>query len=219
MALPSIALPGQLLGPASKYAPGPGTHIHESNIYASLAGPVSTSSTSTTPSSTTTTSSKPTSTSTPTLSIAHAPPTHTLSPGIIGPHSGSGTNSLPTLNTPILGRITRLTPRLATLDILALNNPPISCRTSFTGLIRREDVRAYEKEKVDIHEAFRVGDVVRGEVVSIGDQGGYYVSTARNELGVVMARSVGGEEMWPVSWREFRDKEGRVERRKVAKPF
>jgi hypothetical protein len=34
-----------------------------------------------------------------------------------------------------------------------------------------------------------------------------------------MARSVGGEEMWPVSWREFRDKEGRVERRKVAKPF
>src|SRR3954451_2471790 len=36
----SIAVPGQLLGPANEYLPGPGTHIHDSNLYASILGPV-----------------------------------------------------------------------------------------------------------------------------------------------------------------------------------
>ena len=55
----------------------------------------------------------------------------------------------------------------------------------------------------------------------MGDQANYYLSTARNELGVVMARSeASGEVMAPVSWQEFVEVgTGRREGRKVAKPF
>jgi len=56
--------------------------------------------------------------------------------------------------------------------------------------------------------------------ISLGDQSSYYLSTASNELGVVMATSEDGNQMYPISWKEFRDPEtGVTESRKVAKPF
>jgi len=72
---------------------------------------------------------------------------------------------------------------------------------------------------VKVAESFRVGDVVRAVVISLGDERAYYLTTARNELGVVMAWSEGGNVMVPVSWREFVDEgTGVREGRKVAKP-
>ena len=48
----------------------------------------------------------------------------------------------------------------------------------------------------------------------------YYLSTARNELGVIMAKSEAGNTMVPISWKEFQDPvTGERESRKVAKPF
>lgn len=38
----------------------------------------------------------------------------------------------------------------------------------FAGVVRREDVRGLEIDKVVVAEAFRVGDLVRGVVVSAG---------------------------------------------------
>ena len=53
----------------------------------------------------------------------------------------------------------------------------------------------------------------------MGDQTNYYLSTAKNELGVVLAVSEAGNTMQPVSWKEFRDPEtGATELRKVAQP-
>ncbi|KAF1834722.1 hypothetical protein BDW02DRAFT_325589 [Decorospora gaudefroyi] len=205
MALPSLALPGQLLGPANKYLPGPGTHMHDSQIYASISGPV-----------TTTTSLQ---TNPPLLSITNP----------------SSTPTLPTLNTPVLAQITRLTPRVAHCIILALSSPntndsatPTPCPHPFTAQIRREDIRATEKDKIRMEDCFRVGDLVRGVVISLGDTGGgggYYVGTEGNWLGVVGAwwwddgRKV-RRLMVPVSWCEVLDgRSGGRERRKVARPF
>jgi exosome complex component CSL4 len=207
MGLPSIALPGQLLGHTDKYLPGPGTHIHESQIYASIAGPVMSSP-----------SSKPTSKSklAPLLSITR-PPTCT-DPGILGTNSGGGGTILPTVSSNVLVRITRLGPRFASCEILVIDNEV--CREAFAGQIRREDIRATEKDKIKVEESFRVGDLVRGTVISLGDSGNYYVATDSNELGVVMARSEEGRLMYPVSWKEFRDPvSGKGEARKAAKPF
>jgi exosome complex component CSL4 len=54
----------------------------------------------------------------------------------------------------------------------------------------------------------------------LGDQANYYLATARNELGVIMATSEAGNTMYPVSWKEYKDPEtGVVEKRKVAKPY
>ena len=139
------------------------------------------------------------------------------------------------------------------------------CGDEWQAVVRKEDVRATEKEKVVCGEGFRAGDVVRGVVVSafltlrgfrsglytrkqchedlmllfkdpedawqgflwltvlqisLGDQSNYYLSTARNELGVIMAKSEAGNTMVPISWKEFRDPiTGERESRKVAKPF
>jgi exosome complex component CSL4 len=206
MALPSVALPGQMLGLADKYLPGPGTHIHDSKIYASIAGPVRSQASKTTK-------------TPPLLSIPRAPPNKS-SPGILGPSSGSGSPLLPEVNSIVLARVTRLGPRFASLEILIVGEEV--CNTSFAAQIRREDIRATEKDKVKVEESFRVGDVVRGEVISLGDAGGYYVSTARNELGVVIAWGGDGQErmLVPCSWKEVMDPiTGRRESRKVAKPF
>lgn len=206
MALPSIALPGQLLGSADKYLPGPGTHMHEAAIYASIAGPVMTSPT---PKTTTPKSS-------PLLSIQR--PSTSTDPGILGTGSGGGGTILPEVNSTVLALITRLGPRFATCDILVIDD--VVCRESFQGQIRREDIRATEKDKIKMDESFRVGDLVRGTVISLGDQSNYYVSTSENAFGVVMARSEEGRLMYPVSWREFRDPvTGRAEARKAAKPL
>lgn len=59
-----------------------------------------------------------------------------------------------------------------------------------------------------------------GIQISLGDQSSYYLSTASNELGVIMATSEAGNTMYPVSWKEYKDPEtGVSEPRKVAKPF
>lgn len=69
-----------------------------------------------------------------------------------------------------------------------------------------------------IKESFSVGDVVRAEVISLGDERSYYLTTARNELGVVLAWSEQGAVMMPVSWREVVDVgSGRRCPRKVAR--
>lgn len=56
--------------------------------------------------------------------------------------------------------------------------------------------------------------------ISLGDQANYYLSTAKNEYGVIMATSEAGNTMFPVSWKEYKDPEtGISELRKVAKPY
>lgn len=53
------------------------------------------------------------------------------------------------------------------------------CADEWAGVIRKEDVRATEKEKVIVGEGFRIGDVVRGVVV-----GGVFVVAHRAEPGL-----------------------------------
>ncbi|TAQ90602.1 hypothetical protein B7494_g1053 [Chlorociboria aeruginascens] len=189
-----IAVPGQLLGPMSEYLPGPGTHVHNSNLYASILGPIKTS-LPPKPTGPQKRLTKITSAATPLLS------TISIERDITAGKEAQGKSEiLPEVNSAVLCRVTRITPRQAAVAIL--------------------DVRATEKDKVKIFESFRPGDIVRAVVISLGDQANYYLSTARNDLGVIMATSEAGNAMYPVSWKEYKDPEtGVSESRKVAKPF
>jgi exosome complex component CSL4 len=81
-------------------------------------------------------------------------------------------------------------------------------------------VRATERDKVKIYTSFRPGDIIRAQVISLGDARSYYLSTAQNELGVIFAKSIAGETMIPVSWQEMQCPKTKViEYRKCAKPF
>jgi exosome complex component CSL4 len=51
------------------------------------------------------------------------------------------------------------------VSISVVNGVPLPAGEEFTGVIRSQDVRATEKDRVKIGECFRGGDVVRGIVV------------------------------------------------------
>ena len=59
---------------------------------------------------------------------------------------------------------------------------------------------------------------MQAEVLSLGDARSYHLTTARNELGVVYARSVAGAPMVALSWQQMQCPQTKaVEQRKVAK--
>jgi exosome complex component CSL4 len=54
----------------------------------------------------------------------------------------------------------------AVISISVVDGVPLPPGEDFQGVIRVQDVRATEKDKVKIADCFRGGDVVKGQVVS-----------------------------------------------------
>ncbi|SCV00031.1 LAME_0G07074g1_1 [Lachancea meyersii CBS 8951] len=93
---------------------------------------------------------------------------------------------------------------------------------TFRGIISARDVRATDRDRVKIMESFRPGDIVRAQVISLGDGSNYHLSTARNDLGVVFARAFNGAGglMYAIDWQTMvAPNTGFMEPRKCAKPF
>ncbi|KAH8087916.1 hypothetical protein HD553DRAFT_306867 [Filobasidium floriforme] len=129
-------------------------------------------------------------------------------------------SAVPEIGAIVIGTISRLTPLQANLTIsLVSSRPTPQSQEDFQGLIKLSDVRLTEKDKLKMGECFRLGDVVRAEVLSLGDARSYFLSTAANHLGVISATSAAGNPLTPVSWQEMQDTvTGEREKRKVAKP-
>jgi exosome complex component CSL4 len=124
--------------------------------------------------------------------------------------------ALPDVGALVTARVVKVNPRQAHCEILIASGVPL--RDDFKGVVRQQDVRQSEVDKVEIYRCFRPGDVILAEVISLGDRHSYYLSTAKNELGVVHAQSAVGEAMLPVSWEEMQCPKSKVrEPRKVAK--
>ncbi|KAL9341805.1 hypothetical protein Peur_065130 [Populus x canadensis] len=124
--------------------------------------------------------------------------------------------AVPEPGSVVIARVTKVMAKTASADIMCVG--PKSVQEKFTGIIRQQDVRATEIDKVDMHLSFRPGDIVRALVLSLGDARAYYLSTAKNELGVVSAESAAGATMVPISWTEMQcPLTGQIEQRKVAK--
>lgn len=71
----------------------------------------------------------------------------------------------PAPNSIVLGSVTRLSPLQALLSISVVDGVPLPPGEEFIGVIRTQDVRATEKDRVKISDCFRGGDVVKGLVV------------------------------------------------------
>ncbi|CAG8587458.1 1948_t:CDS:2 [Cetraspora pellucida] len=126
-------------------------------------------------------------------------------------------SAVPDVGSIITGKVIRMTTKEAVVSIMIVGTMP--CKEDFQGIIRSQDVRATEKDKVKIYNSFRLGDIIRAEVISLGDARSYYLSTAKNELGVIYAQSVAGAVMIPISWQEMQcTKTKAIEPRKCAKP-
>jgi exosome complex component CSL4 len=204
----SLVVPGQVLGSTASYLPGSGTHVFESNVLASIIG-------------TSVITPAANNSSKPTISI----PRHNVSSGT---RASAAISTLPKVGSIILGRVTRVQQRQLSASILSVDPSPLDILSytqitdddlQFQAVLRKEDIRTHEKDKIVINDMYRVGDILRATVISLGDERNYYISTAGNEFGVVVATSENGNAMVPASWKEMRDVvTAKGESRKVAKP-
>eukprot|EP00118_Oscarella_pearsei_P003636 m.15132 g.15132 ORF g.15132 m.15132 type:complete len:208 (+) comp26200_c0_seq1:25-648(+) len=113
-------------------------------------------------------------------------------------------------------QVTNINSRMAKVVITQIEDKPL--KETFRGIIRREDVRATERDKVEIQKSFRPGDIVKAKVISLGDARSYFLSTAQNEFGVILAESEAGVPMVPISWCQMQCPHTKLkEYRKVAK--
>lgn len=187
-----VVVPGDALGQTSKYSQGVGTCVRRGTLYATLVGKVK----------------------------------------IEKPAAGEGKDSLPAMavhsrnkrvetvpevGSRVIGKVININERQAKVNMICIEGKMLT--EPFHGVIRREDVRAMEKDSVLIFNSFRPGDMVRARVISLGEGPSYVLSTAGNELGVILAKcDECGDMMSPVSWCEVQcNKSGVREKRKVAK--
>lgn len=182
-----LVVPGQYLGPSSKYSPGPATYLQDGAIFASLLGHVSISQPP--PSASAAAASGGTSVATPkppgpakrltkitapssttpaaaaaagaaskelaTISVRHAPAAE---------RAESRREVLPEVGARVLCRVTRVMTHQAVVEILVVGDTVL--QSEWQGVIRVQDIRATEKDRVKVAESFRPGDVVRAQVVS-----------------------------------------------------
>ncbi|KIM34403.1 hypothetical protein M408DRAFT_325807 [Serendipita vermifera MAFF 305830] len=125
----------------------------------------------------------------------------------------------PSENSIVIGTVMRLSSQQASLSITVVDGIALPHGEDYVGVIRQQDVRATEVDRVKLGDCFRGGDIVKGQVISIGDSRSYYISTARADLGVMFATSEAGNPMEPMSWEEmYSPRDGTREKRKVARP-
>ncbi|KAK1266992.1 hypothetical protein QJS04_geneDACA000063 [Acorus gramineus] len=189
----TLVTPGEVVGDSSDLIAGRGAYVahHNGKIYASLTGRRSI--------------------------VPPLPGSSDQKPKVeIVGHKAHG--AVPEPGSVVIARVTKVMAKTVSADIMCVG--PKAVKEKFTGIIRQQDVRASEIDKVDMYLSFRPGDIVRAVVLSLGDARAYYLSTAKNELGVVSAQSMAGlgATMVPISWTEMQcPLTGQIEQRKVAK--
>ena len=80
-------------------------------------------------------------------------------------HRENSQSAMPDMEAIVICKVVRVNPRFAAVNIMVVNGIP--CSDDFQGVIRVQDVRATEKDKVKIYNSFRPGDIVRAQVVSL----------------------------------------------------
>lgn len=132
--------------------------------------------------------------------------------------TAAGEAVVPRIGDDVYGRVTRVDDKAASVAVSVVRGRA-PADGAFVGTIRRQDARAHAVDAVVMDECFREGDVVRAEVLSLGDSRSFYLTTAKDELGVVRAtHRESRKTMLPISWTEVQcPVTGEVEDRKVAR--
>lgn len=202
-------VPGTRLGSSDEYEAGKGTYVRNEHIYASLTG----------------------------TAFVQKDDTSNK-PSILVQDSKQNSVILPQIGSTVLARIVKLTLTFAKAEIICLQQGQEETEsfqllhTPYPAMLRTQDIRQTDVDKIKMMECFRPGDLIRAQVLSLGyvknniqlthfhsDAKSYYLSTAKNELGVVFARCASsGYTMVPLSWNEMQCSiTGIKEARKVAK--
>ena len=124
---------------------------------------------------------------------------------------------VPQIGSIVTGKVIRISRMHATVEMLVIDDETVPY--PFSGTIRKLDVRQTDVDNIRMETCFRPGDVVKAEVISLGDRRNYMLSTAKSDLGVTHATSNDGNDLMPCSYSEMIDAAtGEKESRKVAMP-
>merc|ERR1719282_479090 len=126
---------------------------------------------------------------------------------------------VPGVGATVIVRVIRMSQERADCSIVAVGQTPL--KEKFGGVIRKQDIRFFEVDKINIVDCFRVGDFVRAQVLALGDARSFVLTTAASDdLGVILARGAAGAPLAPISWQYMKcPVSGVKEKRKVAKPY
>ena len=117
---------------------------------------------------------------------------------------------------------------VVTARVLRTTNAYIKCsihcvedyilKQPYSGLIRADDIREYDRDKILVSKCFRPGDIILARVLAYGENHQFLLTTAAPELGLVIATNDWNEPMIPVSLNEVLcPRTYTKETRKVAK--
>eukprot|EP00834_Sanchytrium_tribonematis_P008981 NODE_1335_length_1300_cov_0.716903.p1 type:complete len:181 gc:universal NODE_1335_length_1300_cov_0.716903:799-257(-) len=104
--------------------------------------------------------------------------------------------AIPLLNDIIIGKCIFMTRKTAHIEIVLVERNignevlKIPIFEEYKGILRHVDVQEFERDSVVMQEKLRLGDIVRGCVISYGDNA-VYLSTAHKYLGVLHAMKNG----------------------------
>ena len=84
--------------------------------------------------------------------------------------------AIPKVASTVICEITKLTSTFARCQIIKIEKEQLN--DPLRGLIRKEDVRSIDRDKVEMHKCFRPGDLAVAKVLSLGDTSCYLLSTA-----------------------------------------
>ncbi|GAB0094483.1 Csl4 [Sergentomyia squamirostris] len=126
---------------------------------------------------------------------------------------------VPTVGDVVTAKITVVNQRFAKCQIFCVGDKILN--RNYRGVIKKEDIRAAERDSVEVQKCFRPGDVILARVLPQTELHHYQLTTAENELGVVIAickSDPSGVPMVPISWEEMQCPETLIkEFRKVAR--
>ena len=124
---------------------------------------------------------------------------------------------LPEVNDVVFAKCTKIREKMAQFDVLVCDGKPL--KAEFSGIVRQQDVRKTEIDKVIMEESFVPGDVVRCKVLAMGEGRSLVLATNENPLGVVRAKCKRCKTtMVAMNWQEMMcPKTEHREMRKVAK--
>lgn len=128
------------------------------------------------------------------------------------------TQLIPRKNSIVFARVVRTTLSTVNVHILSVDSSPL--REYFLGVIRLQDIRKHEIEKIDIEECFAPGDIIQARIISLGDSKSFFLSTAETELGVALSWLEDGSKLLPHDWEHMvHPPTNSLYKRKVARPI
>mmetsp|Transcript_18817 Transcript_18817/g.21257 ORF Transcript_18817/g.21257 Transcript_18817/m.21257 type:complete len:192 (+) Transcript_18817:80-655(+) len=187
-----IGLPGKFLGTLEQYVPKAGTYVMGDKIYSSLAGKIE---------------------------IKEETEGEQKKTTIkVIPKQNRSSSVVPSVGDLVIARVARIMNDRINVNILCINDVPL--KQQFTGVVKLQEIRRYDTDKIVTENCFLPGDIIKAEVISMGDSRSFFLSTAQNHLGVMFARHQESRElMVPVNWETMKCPVTNLEEsRKVAKP-